>query len=115
MLLAGDKYFLSYNRSDDAERVQDILTALQFLKSRFKGKPELIGLGNAGIRCVFAAALAPVPVELRADLNGFGGADEDYLARFFVPGIQRAGGLFTAMKLVANVQASIPATYAQGE
>src|SRR5262249_37139293 len=29
-----DPYFLSYNRSDDAERVQDILTALAFLRSQ---------------------------------------------------------------------------------
>jgi dienelactone hydrolase len=115
MLLVGDKYFLSYNRTDAAERVQDILTALQFLKSKYKGKPELIGLGDAGVRCVFAAALAPVPVELRADLNGFGGSDEDFLARFFVPGIQRAGGLSTAMRLVASLQAAMPANYAQGE
>jgi hypothetical protein len=27
-LARSDRYFYSYNRSDDAERVQDILTAL---------------------------------------------------------------------------------------
>ena len=103
-----DRYFLSYNRSDDANRVQDILTALAFLKGQGKGKTELIGMGNAGVWCVFAAAIAPVGIDLVADLNGFGGSDKDFHDRFFVPGIQRAGGLSIALGLVARIQTVIP-------
>lgn len=105
-----DKYFLSYNRSDDAEKVQDILTALAFLRSRSKAKAEIIGLGKAGIYALFAAAVAPVETSVIADLHGFSGSDEDFRDHFFVPGIQRAGGLNTALKLVKNLRAAIPAS-----
>jgi dienelactone hydrolase len=98
----ADAYFLSYNRTDDAELVQDILTALSFVRANSKGSPDLIGVGVAGIRCVFAAAIAPVNVNLFADVNGFAGWDSDFLDNFYVPGIQRAGGLPAALKLVNN-------------
>jgi len=74
----------------------------------------MIGLGDAGIWCVFAAAIAPIAIDVIADLNGFGGSDEDFRDRFFVPGIQRAGGLSTALKLVHKVRGIIPAQ-ASGE
>jgi dienelactone hydrolase len=105
----SDDYFLSYNRSVYAERVQDILTAAAFLKAQVGGKLEVIGLGDAGIWCVFAAAIAPVPIDVVADLNGFGGSDQDFRDRFFVPGIQRAGGLSAALRLVSQVRTILPA------
>ena len=95
-----DPYFLSYNRTDAADRVQDILTALAFVKTQSGGRPELMGLADAGIWCVFAAAIAPIAIDVIADLKGFGGTDEDFRDRFFVPGIQHAGGLSAALKLV---------------
>jgi len=79
------------------------------VKTQSGGRPELIGLGDAGIWCVFAAAVAPIPIDLIADLNGFGGSDEDFRRRFFVPGIQRAGGLTAALKLVNSARDIIPA------
>jgi dienelactone hydrolase len=100
----ADRYFLSYNRSLDAERVQDILTAAAWLSSKGAGKVEMIGLGNAGVWCVFAAAIAPVPIDLTADLSSFGGSDQDFRDRFFVPGIQRAGGLSAALKLINRLR-----------
>jgi hypothetical protein len=92
------KMFLTFNRSDDANRVQDILTVLRGLD----GEVELIGLGKAAVWCEFAAALARSPVEWKGGLAGFGGTDEDYLASFFVPGIQRAGGLRAARVLTQS-------------
>jgi hypothetical protein len=38
-------------------------------------------------------------VQLKADLAGFTGSDQDFTDRFFVPGIQRAGGLQAARLL----------------
>ncbi len=102
-----DSYFLSYNRTDAADRVQDILTALAFLKTTSGGRPQVIGLGAAGVWCLFAAAIAPVPVDVVADLNGFSGTDEDFRDRFFVPGIQRAGGLNAALRLVNRVRVTM--------
>ncbi|HEY1493490.1 MAG TPA: hypothetical protein VGF49_03070 [Candidatus Solibacter sp.] len=92
------KMFLTFNRSDDANRVQDILTVLRGLDSDV----ELVGVGKAAVWCQFAAALARRPVELKADLGGFTGADQEYLDGFFVPGIQRAGGLRAARMLTGK-------------
>lgn len=105
-----DDYFLSYNRTEHAERVQDILTALSFVKANAKGTPELIGVGRAGLPALFAAAVAPVRTSVIADLNGFAGFDDDFLTQFYVPGIQRAGGLKAALKLAAASRVLLPAS-----
>lgn len=94
--------FLTYNRSDDANRVQDILTGLKFLSSQPSGRIELVGLEHAAVWCLFAAAISPLDLELQASLDGFEGGDEDFLTHFFVPGIQRAGGLEAALRLTAS-------------
>jgi dienelactone hydrolase len=107
-LARSDPYFYSYNRSDDAERVQDILTALEFLHSATKGKPEVIGLGRAGVGALFAAAITPMEVSLIADLNGFSGSDQDFTEYFFVPGIQHAGGLNGALRLINTLRVVMP-------
>jgi dienelactone hydrolase len=102
-----DEYFLSYNAADAANRVQDILTALAFVRTQGRGRPTLIGLGSSGVSCIFAGAVAPVDVDVIADLNGFGGSDQDFHERFFVPGIQRAGGLSMALRLVNHARISM--------
>ena len=103
--IRSDDYFLSYNHSAYAERVQDILTAAAFLKEHSgSSRLDLMGFGDAGVWCIFAAALAPVPLDVVADLNGFGGSDQDFRDRFFIPGIQRSGGLAAALKLVRQVR-----------
>jgi hypothetical protein len=83
--------------------VQDILTALAYLNSPPNSPAaELIGLDKAGIWCLFAAAVSPQRVSLKADLNGFTGTDQDFVDRFFVPDIQRAGGLRVARLLAGQ-------------
>jgi hypothetical protein len=93
---------LTFNRSDDAARVQDVLTALAFGASRNAGVVELYGMDEASIWCLFAAAVAPVNVGLHADTGWFRGTDQDYLHRFFVPGIERAGGVSVAEWLASQ-------------
>jgi dienelactone hydrolase len=93
------KFFTTFNKTDDANRVQDILTALAWIK---KPDTSLVGIGKAAVWCLFAAAVAPQTVPLKADLGSFGGSDQDYLDRFFVPGIQRAGGLRAARLLAGK-------------
>jgi hypothetical protein len=99
------QHFLTFNLSDDACRVQDILTALAFLQQSSSKPVELIGLGDAAVWSYFAAAVAPVPIHLHADLANFSGSDEDFLRVLNVPGIQRAGGL-NAAKLALTVQSA---------
>lgn len=90
----GTKYFLTFNKSDDAERVQQILTAAAWLHGKYAGPVELIGTGlQAGLQVQAAAALAPIPVTVRNDISGFHGTDEEYLKYFNVPGIRMAGGI----------------------
>ena len=93
------KMFLTFNRSDDANRVQDILTVLRWLDVP---DVELVGVGKAAVWCQFAAALSRQRVVLKADLANFTGTDQEYVDRFFVPGIQRAGGLRVARLLSEN-------------
>jgi hypothetical protein len=59
-----------------------------------------MGVNDAGVWCLFAAAVAPPSVRLYANLENFKGTEEDFIRRFFVPGIQRAGGLSAALRLV---------------
>ena len=93
------KMFLTFNKTDDANRVQDILTALSWLHSAGSAEPELDCAGRAGVWCEFAAAVSPIRVNLHADLSSFHGTDEEFINEFFVPGIQRAGGLKAALAL----------------
>ncbi len=95
------KMFLTFNKSDDANRVQDILTALAWLNTP---KTRLVGLGKAAVWCQFAAAVAATPVDLHADLSSFRGTDEDFASEFFVPDIQRAGGLTAAREATHQVR-----------
>ena len=101
------KQHLVFNKSDAANRVQDILTGLKFLSAAGAGKVTLIGYGDAGVWCVFAAAVAESPVDVKADLASFHGEDSDFIQRFFVPSIQRAGGLESRAGISQAVAASL--------
>lgn len=87
------EHFLTFNLSDGACRVQDILTALAFLQKSQAEPVELVGLGDAAVWASFAAAVAPVPIKFHAENGNFTGSDDDFLRVLNVPGIQRAGGL----------------------
>jgi hypothetical protein len=96
------KHFLAFNQTDDACRTQDILTALRFLQLSGYENIRLVGVGHAAVWTLFAAAVAPMRVSLEADLGGFAGTDADFVKSFFVPGIQRAGGLKAARRLISS-------------
>lgn len=95
-------YFLTFNRSDDANRVQDIVTAIAYLKQSGYTKIRLAGLESAAVWATFAAAVSDIPVALEAEAGSFRGEDDDFLNGFFVPGIQRAGGLEAARRVLAR-------------
>jgi hypothetical protein len=90
-----------FSKSDSAHRVQDILTALAFLKEGGSLPVTLIGIDEGAIWSLFAAALARTRVNLMSDVSNYHGEDRDLIDRFFVPGIQRAGGLKAAQRLVS--------------
>lgn len=103
------EWFLSYNRTDDAHRVQDIVTALAYAAAQGRGAPRLIGLEGAGVWCLFAAAVSPVALEVDAPLADFEGRDEDFREKFAVPGVQQAGGLEAALRLTRGARTAASA------
>ena len=98
----SDRYFTTYNRTDAALRVQDIVTALTYLKSQIAvSNLNLIGLGEAGLWCLLAAGFADVDRTV-VDANGFDSDnDEAYLQSLPIPSIRRVGDFRTAGALVA--------------
>ncbi|HTT60917.1 MAG TPA: acetylxylan esterase, partial [Bryobacteraceae bacterium] len=83
------KLFLStFQPSDDANRVQDILTALRFLEDQRAGTPTLLAIGKAGAWARYAKAMAPIDVALTADAGSCPVSDDDFIKELFVPGIQ---------------------------
>jgi hypothetical protein len=74
---------------------------MAFLQHQGAGPVEVTGLEDGAVWSLFAAALAPIDLKLNASLDGFDGSDQALAGRFFVPGIQRAGGLAAALELTA--------------
>jgi dienelactone hydrolase len=95
-------HFLTFNVSDDAARVQDVLTALAYLRSQTKAPIELIGLEKSSVWALFAAALAPPDIVFSPNIAPFTGEDEQFIRDFFVPGIQKAGGISAAMRVIRS-------------
>jgi len=105
------KFFTTFNRTDVAERVYDIVTAARGCLTEGRaektgGELGIVGLGEAGPWCVLACALLATSSDGRAiraviDANGFDtGREESYRKDSYVPGILRAGGLPVAAALI---------------
>lgn len=101
----SQRYFHTFHRSDDANRVQDIVTAIAFLKAQGETGITVVGIGKAAVWATFAAAVSAHPVKLQAPLGAFAGSDVDFTTSFFVPGIQRAGGLQAAQRVLTAAAA----------
>ncbi|MGC9326232.1 MAG: hypothetical protein ACP5I1_01230, partial [Candidatus Hinthialibacter sp.] len=96
-------HFLTYNQSDSALRVQDVLTALAYLQSRYEASQvNLIGGGDAGMWCLLAASMADDLNSVIIDAAGFeDDGDADFMERLYVPGLRRAGDVRAAQALLA--------------
>jgi dienelactone hydrolase len=97
----SDRFFTTYNRTDDANRVQDILTALAWLRTQPGVRTaSLVGLERAGLWCLLAQALSPGLDAVVADADAFAGErDESYLGHVFVPLLRSVGAFDTALTL----------------
>ncbi|MBN2329394.1 MAG: acetylxylan esterase, partial [Candidatus Omnitrophica bacterium] len=80
-------HFLTYNQSETALRVQDVLTALAYLQSRYEAsRVNLIGGGYAGMWCLLAAAIADDLQSAVIDAAGFeDSGDADFMERLYAP------------------------------
>jgi hypothetical protein len=121
----AERFFTTYNRTDAANRIQDILTAVAYLRGRLNtAEIKLVGFGEAGVWSLFARALAGGPIHLAADLAQFETeSDAAYLDRFFIPGLRKAGDFRAALTLLPsepnskallhNAAGSFPVDWAQ--
>ncbi len=101
--MKGKRFFSAYNRTDLVERVQDILTALAWLKGRKDVKDAaLVGVGQAGAWCLFAAPFTPEGTRVVADLAQVSSDEHTrWQTDLFTPCLLKAGGFATAVALAA--------------
>lgn len=96
-----DRFFPCYNRPDVSERIQDIVTSLQWLSYRTGKGVKVIGLGDAGLWALLAYPFCEKAEALAGDLNNFNPEkEEEYLLKLPLPGILRLGGITTVLRLV---------------
>lgn len=100
----AEEYFSVFNRTDDVNRVQDILTALAFLRKTTDSETvNLVGAGRAGLWVALAAALDEGSLNVVVDLDGFDVSDDTaYVEGLFIPGLRRAGDFRAAAVLLAR-------------
>lgn len=100
--LTRHKFFDTYNRTDAANRVQDIVTALAYARSRKAGPVNLIGVGDAGLWCLLARAFAGDVDRTVVDAGAFDSTnDRAYVEKLYAPSLRRAGDFRTAAALIA--------------
>ena len=93
---------LVFHLSDDAYRVQDILTGLRWMHDR-SSSLRLHCTGRASVWCLLAAAVAPYPVKLEIESIRNPASDGDLRKLINIPGLQRAGGLKVARALAESI------------
>jgi dienelactone hydrolase len=95
------RFFTTYNRTDEANRVQDILTAIAYLKGRYpSAQLSVVGTGQAGLWALLARGLSPAIDRMVVDVAEFDStSDEAFVKSLPIPGIRRAGDLTTAVTI----------------
>jgi hypothetical protein len=95
------KFFTTYNRTEAAIQVQDILTVISYLKSRNPNASlNVIGLGAGGLLALLARGIAPAIDKMVIDANQFDSSnDEAFINSLAIPGIRRAGAFTTAVTI----------------
>ncbi|MGE0131227.1 MAG: alpha/beta hydrolase family protein [Blastocatellales bacterium] len=95
------KFFTTYNRTDAANRAQDILTAMAYLKGQNPGaRLSVVGIGQAGLWALLARGIAPAIDKMVIDAAELdSSSDEAFAKNVGVPGIRRAGDFTTAVAI----------------
>lgn len=99
-------YYTTYNRTATANRVQDILTAVAWLRhSSAFTSVSLVGMGAAGPWCLLACGLCPQITRAVIDVDRFDtDSDEEYEKKLFIPVLRRLGGLASAAALATPAE-----------
>ncbi|HPO14014.1 MAG TPA: acetylxylan esterase [Candidatus Hydrogenedentes bacterium] len=102
--LCAGKFMDTFQPTDTGCRIQDVLTALAFLRARrdMTGQINLIGLQEGGMWCLFASAIdGQVPITV-VDLNAFPvDNDEAWEKEYYIPCIRSIGDVRTSAALIA--------------
>lgn len=114
------QFFTTYNRTDDAERVQDVLTAFAFLKSRYN-QVHIVGFGISGLWALLSKAVSGLDGKIAADAAQFdASSDDEYAKRLYIPCFRRVGDFGTVLALIApnplylhNVHKKFPKNWAE--
>jgi hypothetical protein len=94
----------TFQPTDTAYRVQDVVTAAAFLRARrdLSDTVSVAGLGEAGVWALFGSAVDGGLKTTYADLSGFDPTnDEAWVAQYYMPCIRSIGDVRTAAALIA--------------
>jgi dienelactone hydrolase len=97
----AETYFTTFNRTEAANRVLDVVTAIPYARKRMGAEQiNLVCLESAGPWCALARAVASGSIRLAADLNQFDASkDEEYVEKLFIPHLRQAGDFRAAATL----------------
>jgi dienelactone hydrolase len=95
------KYITTYNKTDEAHRVQEILTSIAYLKKLYANtRLSIVAQGQSGLWALLARGLAPSIDKMAIDASKFDtSSDEEFLKYLPIPGIRRAGDFKTSVTI----------------
>jgi hypothetical protein len=93
-------HVLAFNRTDGAQATVELLAALKALRSQGAGPIEIVAPGPARWPALFAAALTEEQVAFKVKRGDYCFSDDCLEREFFVPGLQFAGGIDAAFRLL---------------
>ena len=100
--LTRRQFYDTYNRTDTANRVQDIVTAIAFAGETLKAQVGLVGIGEAGAWCLLARAFAPNVRRMVVDADRFDSdSDQAFIDKLYAPSLRGAGDIRTAAALIS--------------
>jgi len=97
-------FFDTYNRTDAAERVYEILVAVEYLSKKLNiMKISLFGNGEAGLWCLLAMACASNVDSAVVDVCGLDTSSDNAMLSdsYYIPCFRRVGDSRTAIALIA--------------
>jgi dienelactone hydrolase len=95
------KFTTTYNRTDEANRIQDILTAIAYFKKEYNNsRLSLVAQGRSGLYALLARGIAPKIDKMLIDAAQLDtSSDEEFLKHLPIPGLRRAGDFLTAVTI----------------
>lgn len=97
------QHHVTFNLSDDAQRVQDLLTTVAYAKAQGATRIRILGHQQASAWAILAAAMSNGSALVEAppfSAHPEWGYDEWLAEHCFIPGLQRAGGIPAALRVL---------------